>query len=128
MEFKYIEEGQYLCEVEDYNIKTSNKNGYTYLNLRLTTEIEGEKVSLRKSYTLDRGVNHQIKVLLESIGGIKKKKAYYKKLYEFAFWATVEYDDYGKLVVTKLEVAEELEDEESSDDVFDTGEEEEDAD
>ena len=68
-------------------------------------------------------------VLLKSIGGLKKKReANFEMLYQYEYWASLDYDDYGNLVVTKLEVAEELEDEESSDDVFDTGEEEDDAD
>lgn len=129
MKLNYLKAGDYRCIVEEYNTKTSTRTGYSYINLQLVVEANGKEVRIQKSYCLDVCKKHQIMVLLKSIGGLKKKReANFEMLYQYEYWASLDYDDYGNLVVTKLEVAEELEDEESSDDVFDTGEEEDDAD
>ena len=74
MKLNYLKAGDYRCIVEEYNTKTATRTGYSYIKLQLVVEANGKEVRIQKSYCLDVCKNHQIMVLLKSIGGLKKKE------------------------------------------------------
>lgn len=101
----------YLGKITDYNVKTSERTGKTYLNLYLTIYVDEEQeVEVQKSYCLDIGRNLHIMRLMKAVGGLKKGgEADFDKLQEYYLWVDVSYDQNGQLTVDKLTVAKEEE-------------------
>lgn len=97
-EFKLIKinMGTYRGEVANYNVKTSDRTGRTYLNLNLKLYAkEGQEVKVQKSYCLDPGKNLHIMRVMKDVGGLKKNgNADFGKLLEYYFWISVSYDDF----------------------------------
>ena len=119
--------GTYRGEVVNYNVKTSDRTGRTYLKLNLKLYAkEGQEVNVQKSYCLDPGKNLHIMRVMKDVGGLKKNgNADFGKLLEYYFWISVSYDDFGQLYVEKLRVVHEDDEYEPEDDIEDDFEEDE---
>ena len=108
----------YLGEVKNFNIKTSDRTGRTYLNLYLNLYVEEQEVDIQKSYCLDMGRNLHIMRIMKEVEALKKNgEANFDKLLEYYFWVNVSYDQYGQLTVNSLKVVQEGELEEPEDEI-----------
>lgn len=88
-----IRPGSYLGEVKNFNIKTSDRTGRTYLNLYLNLYVEEQEVDIQKSYCLDMGRNLHIMRIMKEVEALKKNgEANFDKLLEYYFWVNVSYD------------------------------------
>lgn len=113
-----IRPGSYLGEVKNFNIKTSDRTGRTYLNLYLNLYVEEQEVDIQKSYCLDMGRNLHIMRIMKEVEALKKNgEANFDKLLEYYFWVNVSYDQYGQLTVNSLKVVQEGELEEPEDEI-----------
>ena len=102
--------GTYRGEVVNYNVKTSDRTGRTYLKLNLKLYAkEGQEVNVQKSYCLDPGKNLHIMRVMKDVGGLKKNGN----------------ADFGQLYVEKLRVVHEDDEYEPEDDIEDDFEEDE---
>lgn len=72
MKLSYLKAGLYRGEVKEYNVKTSDRTGKTYLNLNLDINAFGQQIEVRKSYCLEPGYNFQIMKLMEEVEGIDR--------------------------------------------------------
>lgn len=70
MKLSYLKAGLYRGEVKEYNVKTSDRTGKTYLNLNLDINAFGQQIEVRKSYCLEPGYNFQIMKLMEEVEGM----------------------------------------------------------
>lgn len=109
-------EGIYQGEVRDYNIKTSDRTGLTYINLNITIEVLEYEIDVQKSYCLDMGKNLPIMKIMEEVDGLDRYgDADFDKLLNYRFMVAVSYDKYGQLVADEIEVMMEDEYEEGED-------------
>lgn len=103
-QLSYLKAGLYRGEVKEYNVKTSDRTGKTYLNLNLDINAFGQQIELRKSYCLEPGYNFQIMKLMEEVEGIDRSGVVnFDKLYDYELMVGIYYDDHGQLVVDKIE-------------------------
>lgn len=104
MKLSYLKAGLYRGEVKEYNVKTSDRTGKTYLNLNLDIDAFGQQIEVRKSYCLEPGYNFQIMKLMEEVEGIDRSGVVnFDKLYDYELMVGIYYDDHGQLVVDKIE-------------------------
>lgn len=104
MKLSYLKAGLYRGEVKEYNVKTSDRTGKTYLNLNLDINAFGQQIEVRKSYCLEPGYNFQIMKLMEEVEGIDRSGVVnFDKLYDYELMVGIYYDDHGQLVVDKIE-------------------------